>query len=267
MENTTIPKVQQHAWLYWFFSDTWEIMKRSLVQIRQVPDQLLGVTLQPIIFIVLFRYVFGGAIHTGHISYVNYLIPGIFIMTAVFTSLTTMVGIAGDMKDGIVDRFRSLPMVRAAILAGTVSADLIRSAIGIVVMILVGLAVGFRPTADFGEWVEAIALLLLVTYTFSWLSAPLGMLAKSVEAAQQFGFFFFPLTFVSGAFVPIQSMPSWLRGFATYQPLSQFIDAVRSLLLGQPVGNHLWVSIAWCVGIIFVSVPIANWLFRHKTES
>jgi ABC transporter DrrB family efflux protein len=265
MENAEIPKVQDRPWLYWAISDSFEIAKRSLIQVVQVPDQLLGVTLQPIIFIVLFRYVFGGAISTGSVSYVNYLIPGIFIMTAVFTSLTTMVGLAADMNNGIVDRFRSLPMVKSAILIGTGSADLVRSSLGIVVMIIAGLAVGFRPHADVGAWIVAILLLLLVTYTFSWLSAPLGMLAKSVQAAQQFGFFFFPLTFISGAFVPVQSMPSWLRGFAINQPLSQFIAAIRSLLLNEPVGNHIWVSLLWCVGIIGFSVPVASWLFRRKT--
>jgi len=266
MDGSSIPRPQRRPWAYWVISDTWELFKRSLVQLKQVPDQLLGVTLQPVIFIVLFRYVFGGAIHTGGLSYADYLIPGIFVMGATLTSLTSMVSITSDMNDGIIDRFCSLPMIKFTILAGTITSDLVRSTLGLATAILIGLAVGFRPHADVADWVISIGLLLLITYTFSWLAAPFGMMVKSVEAAQQIGFIFFPLTFASGAFVPTQSMPTWLRGFATNQPLSQVIDAVRALLLKQPLGNHLWVSIIWCVGIIAVSVPLASWVFKRKTS-
>jgi ABC-2 type transport system permease protein len=254
--------------IYWVVSDTAQLVRRSLLHIKQDPDQLLGVTIQPIMFIVLFRYVFGGAVHTGGISYVNFLMAGIFVQTTAFASTTTSVSIASDLKEGIVDRFRSLPMVKSAVLSGHVIADLFRSLIATAVMIAAGLVVGFRPHANFLEWLAAIGLLLLTTLSFSWIGAIIGLLGKSIEFVQQVSFvWLFPLTFASSAFVPTSTMPRYLRDFAVNQPITQIVDAVRALLLGLPIGNHGWVSVVWLIGILVVAYPFAGFCFKRRTAS
>lgn len=264
-DSTIITRVEQRPRLFWVVSDTWELFKRSVIQIRRTPGSSISwVIVQPVLFIVLFRYVFGGAINTGSTSYANYLIPGIIGMNAIFVSTYTSVGIATDMTNGFVDRLRSLPMRKSAIFGGTVLSDSVRTMLGLVAMVLVGLLVGFRPHANFIAWLAATGIVLLVTYAFSWLNVVFGLASKSVEAAQQMGMLLFPLTFASSAFVPTQSMPGWLRGFATNQPVTQAVDAIRGLLLGQAVGNHGWVTVAWSVGIVAVSVPLAGVIFRRR---
>jgi ABC-2 type transport system permease protein len=268
LENTLHLQPIKRSRIYWVFSDTAQLVKRSLLHIKQDPDQLLGVTIQPIMFIVLFRYVFGGAINTGGVSYVNFLMAGIFVQTTAFASTTTSVSIATDLKEGIVDRFRSLPMVKSAVLSGHIIADLIRSLIATAVMILAGLAVGFRPHANVLQWLAAIGILLLTTLSFSWIGAIIGLLGKSVEFVQQASFIWlFPLTFASSAFVPPTSMPRYLRDFAVNQPITQIVDAVRALLLNIPAGNHIWVALIWLIGILIVSFPIAAYSFKRRTAS
>ena len=265
MVKTNIKPLQRPA-IIWVFNDTWELLKRSLRHIKQDPEQLIGVTIQPIMFVVLFRYVFGGAINTGGISYVNFLMAGIFVQTAVFGSTTTGVGIATDVKEGIVDRFRSLPMVKFAVLTGHVLGDLVRSLLAMAVMIGAGLAVGFRPEASIVQWIGVIGVLLLVTFALSWLSAIIGLIGKSVEFVQQAGFIWlFPLTFASSAFVPTSSMPTWLRGFAENQPITQSIDAVRALLLNLPVGNHVWLTLIWFIAMLIIAFPLAAYCFKVRT--
>jgi ABC-2 type transport system permease protein len=208
--------------------------------------------------------VFGGAVATGEESYANFLIPGVLASNAALVGTTAAVGVATDMSSGIVDRFRSLPMSQSAILGGTVLANTLRSLVALLAMVLIGLLVGFRPDADLGAWLTVIALLLLVAYAFSWLLAMLGLLAGSVEAAWQISALIWPLAFISSAFVPAESMPRGLEGFAANQPLSEAIDATRALLLGQPVGDHVWITVAWCVGIAVVSASVAGTLFRRR---
>jgi len=259
---------QQRPRIYWVFRDTFVLIVRSLKHIKQDPDQLVSVTIQPVLLVVLFRYLFGGAISTGsHESYINFLMAGVFIETAALTAVTTSTSVTADVLTGVMDRFRSLPMLRLAILTGHVVADLCRSLIGMVVMVLVGLVVGFRPSADAKAWVTAIGLTLLVTFALSWVSALLGLLGNSVEAVQQFGIILIVPIFASSAFVPTQTMPSWLRVFADNQPMTQAIDAVRALLLGQPVGDHVRLTLIWFIGIVLVVFPIADWLFKRRTSS
>ncbi len=260
-------KPEEHSKLYWMFNDSFILIKRSLTHIVKNMDQLLGVAFQPIMFMLLFRYVFGGAINTGDTSYVNFLVAGILVQTAAFGALTTAVGIATDLQRGIVDRIKSLPIFSSALLVGHVTADLARNVISSVVMILVGLLVGFHPTAGFGDWLIITAIVLLFTFALSWLSAIMGLLAKSVEAVQWLGFvFIFPITFASAAFAPTASMPKGLRLFAENQPVSHVIEAIRALMNGLPVGNHVWISVVWCLGLIIVSIPIATVLFRRHTS-
>lgn len=262
---TPIPQPQHRPGAYWAFADTWELFKRSAIQIFRTPAQLVTlVILQPVLLIVLFRYVFGGAVATGQSNYANYLIPGIFAMNSVLVATVASVGVASDMSSGLVDRLRTLPMVKSAIMGGTIAANAGRCVAALAAMAAVGFAVGFRPHADAGRWLAAIGLLVGVCYAFSWLLGALGLVAGSVEGAQQTGALVWPFTFVSSAFVPAQSMPGWLRGFANNQPVTQAIDATRTLLLGQPVGNHAVVTLIWCAGLTIVGAALAAILFNRR---
>ena len=259
------PQPQRHSGLYWALADAWILAKRRLTQIPRIPDELIFATIQPIMFVVLFRYVFGGAITGAGPNYANYLMAGIFVQTVIFGATTTGVGLAQDLEKGLIDRFRSLPMAKSAVLTGRTIADLVRNLFVVIVMLVVGLIVGFRPSGSPLAWVAAIALILLVSFAFSWISATIGLLVHSVEAAQSAGFvWLFPLTFASSAFVPVATMPEWLRGFANHQPVSVFVDAVRALLLGQAVGAEGWQSIAWCAAILIVFIPLSVWLYGRR---
>ena len=259
------PRPQRHSGLYWALADAWILAKRRLTQIPRIPDELIFATIQPVMFVVLFRYVFGGAITGAGPNYANYLMAGIFVQTVIFGATTTGVGLAQDLEKGLIDRFRSLPMAKSAVLTGRTIADLVRNLFVVIVMLVVGLIVGFRPSGSPLAWAAAIGLILLVSFAFSWISATIGLIVHSVEAAQSAGFIWlFPLTFASSAFVPVDKMPDWLQGFATHQPVSVFVDAVRALLLGNPVGADGWQSVVWCVGILAVFIPLSVWLYGQR---
>jgi ABC-2 type transport system permease protein len=257
-------QIASHSAAFWFLSDCWVLIIRSFKHIFKNIDQLLGLVLQPLMFMLLFRYVFGGAIDTGPVSYVNYLMAGIIVQTAAFGATTTSMNVALDLKRGIVDRFRSLPMADSTVLIGHVVADLVRNLISTVVMILVGLLVGFRPDATIQEWLLATALLMTFTFAVSWLSAILGLLVKTVEAVMWISFMvIFPLTFASSAFVPTASMPWVLRMFAENQPVTHTIEALRGYTVGTPVGDSGWIAFVWWGVIIVLSIPFCGWLFRR----
>jgi ABC-2 type transport system permease protein/oleandomycin transport system permease protein len=220
---------------------------------------------QPVIFVLLFRYVFGGAIKAPHTSYVNYLMPGIIVMTAVFGSLTTGLGLTEDLKAGVVDRFRSLPMARSAVLIGRTAADLTVNLITLIVMLLIGFAVGFRPTQPVYEVALAFALVLAFAYVFSWISAYVGLAVRDPETAQSVGFIWvFPLVFASSAFVPTSSMPAALHAFADVNPVSLTVNAARALTIGHAdaLGPSLG-TLAWLAGLLVVFVPLAARTFRR----
>jgi len=250
--------------------DSLIMIKRSSTHIVRNMDQLLGTFFQPIMFLVLFVAVFGGAVSGSlppGVSYLNYLMAGIIVQTVAFGSTTTAIAVCYDLQKGIVDRFRSLPMSNLAVLNGHVISDLFRNIISTTVMILAGLALGFRPEASVSDWLAIGGILLLFTLAFSWLAAIVGLVAKSIEAVQWLTFIFvFPLTFASSAFVPTQGMTPILRAFAENQPITQVIGAVRSLMLGMPIGDYGWKSVVWSLGILIISLPIASWLFRRKTS-
>ncbi len=252
----------------WAFSDMGVLIKRSLTHIFKNLDQLLSVALQPIMFMLLFRYVFGGAINTGGVSYVNFLVGGILVQNAAFGAQTTSISVATDVKRGVIDRFKSLPMLSSAVMVGHVIADLVRNTMSAIIMVLVAFVIGFRPVATLGEWLIIWGVLLLFTFAFSWLSAVIGLLAKSVEAVQWIGFVLvFPLTFASSTFVPTAGMPKFLRLFAEHQPITHVIETIRSYMIGAPVGNHALAAVLWCVGLTAVCVPLAAYLFRTKSVS
>ena len=259
-------KPQVRPSLYWTFADAFVMAKRNLIQIPRIPEELIFATIQPIMFVLLFRYVFGGAIAVSGTSYVNYLMAGIFAQTVIFGSTTTGIGLATDLQKGLVDRFRSLPMAKSAVLTGRTLSDLVRNAFVIFVMWVVGLLVGFQPQGNFLYLAGAVGLLLLTSFAFSWISATIGLLVSTVEAAQSAGFIWlFPLTFASSAFVPTKSMPGWLRAFAEHQPVSLIVNAVRGLLLNQPDATTIWQALAWCIGILVVFIPLAVWAYGRRT--
>ena len=250
---------------WWALSDTWIMTKRSITHIIRSLDQVMSLILFPVMFMLLNRYVLGGAIDTGEVSYANYLFAGILVQTLAFGANYTTINLAVDLKEGIVDRFRSLPMSNSALVTGHIISDLVRNIISGAIIIAVGFAVGFRPNASLGEWLLVIGLAMLFTLAISWLSAILGLLVKSLEAAQWVGFVvIFPLTFISSAFVPTETMPAALRAFAENQPLTHVIDTMRHFLVGTPLDSSGWLSVVWMVAIIIVSVPLTTWLFKRR---
>lgn len=240
------------------------LTRRNLLRIVRTPQLMLFSSIQPVMFVLLFRYVFGGAIHTSGTNYVDYLLPGIFVQTALFGGASTSVGLAADLKGGIIDRFRSLPMARSAVLASRTIADLVRNVIVVILMVVVGVIVGFRFHGSVGADLAGIALVLLFGYAFSWVFATVGLIVKDPETAQVAGFLpLFPLIFASSAFVPVATMPGWLQAFANVQPVSVTVNAVRALVSGGAVEHWLWQSLLWTVGILAVFVVMAVRRYRN----
>jgi ABC-2 type transport system permease protein/oleandomycin transport system permease protein len=247
-------------------SDTLVVAERNLLRIPRAPDLLLAFTVQPIMFTLLFVYVFGGAITTPGLDYEDFLIPGIVVQSIAFGGFVTAIGLTDDLNKGLIDRFRSLPMSRWAVLAGRTLADVATNALQLVVLVVVGLIVGFSFGASVLEVLAGFGLMLLFGYAFSWLFALIGLLVSSPEAAQSAGFIFlFPLTFASSAFVPVESMPSWLETFAEINPFTVVVDALRALWLGTPAGNSVWGAFAWTFGLLLVFAPLA--VSRYRTAA
>lgn len=258
-------QTENRSKLFWAISDSWVLASRSIKHITRSLDQLLAVALFPIMFFLLFRYVIGGAIDTGDLSYVNFLVAGILVQMLAFGANYTTLNLAIDLQRGIVDRFRSLPIASSALLVGHVGADLFRNAISGLIILGVSFLIGFQPVAGPVDWLLVLGLAILFSLAISWLSAIMGLLVKSMEAAQWTGFIvIFPLTFASSAFVPTDTMPDALRIFAENQPLTQVIEAMRAWLVGTPIGDSGLLAFAWSIGIIVVSMPIATWLFKRQ---
>jgi ABC transporter DrrB family efflux protein len=249
-------------------SDTLVLAKRSLLRIRRQPDLLIGFTVQPVMFVLLFVYVFGGAIDTGSLDYVDFLIPGIIVQSMVFGGFVTALGLADDIKKGLIDRFRSLPMWGPAVVAGRILADVGTNVIQLVIMFAVGFLVGFRFHTSFPEVLAGIALLLLLGYAFSWVFAFIGLTASSPEAANAYGFtILFPVTFVSSAFVPVETMPDWLQPIAENNPFTTMVDAARALFVGTPAGNDVWGAVVWALGITAVFGALSVWRYRRTVAA
>jgi ABC transporter DrrB family efflux protein len=245
--------------------DTLAIAKRNLIGLRRVPQLFVFTMIQPVIFVLLFRYVFGGAISnpTG-VPYVDYLMPGIFVQTVVFGSITTGVSMATDVKSGLLERFRSLPMARSGVLTGRTVADLARNVLVVAIIAGVGFAVGFRVHTNALVFFVGLLLVLLFAYALSWVFATVGLALGDPESAQAASFpVIAPLVFASSVFIPVSTMPSWLQGFAKYQPVSVTASAVRALSLGGPTTSYALQSLAWCAGIIIVCAPLAVWRYRR----
>lgn len=252
-------------------TDSLLMIQRSSRHILRNTDQLLGTFFQPIMFLVLFAAVFGGAISLAlpdGVGYLDFLLAGIIVQTLAFGSTTTAIAVSNDLQKGIVDRFRSLPMSNVAVLNGHVISDIFRNGISTIVMIVTGLIMGFRSNANIFEWLIIVGILLLFTLMFSWLAAIMGVLSKSVEAVQWLSFIIvFPLTFASSAFVPTEGMNRFLKAFAENQPVTHVIESIRALMLGTPIGNHGVMAVVWCIGILIVAVPTATIMFKRRTIS
>ena len=246
------------------FSDMLVLAKRSLLRVRRQPDLLVGYTVQPIMFVLLFLYVFGGAIQVPGLDYVDFLIPGIIVQSMIFGGFVTALGLSDDLKKGLIDRFRSLPMWGPAVVAGRILGDVGLNVLQLVIMFGVGILAGFRFSTSLGEVLLGLFLVLFLGYAFSWVFAFLGLTASSPEAANAYGFtILFPVTFVSSAFVPVESMPSWLQPFAENNPFTTMVDAARALFVGTPAGNDVWLAFVWGVAITGVFAVLSIWRYRR----
>jgi len=243
----------------WGLSDTLTLTKRSLLVWFRVPAYIFFSVIQPVIFVLLFRFVFGGAIPVNVPGgYVNFLMPGIIAQTAAFATFGTAIALAQELQKGVIDRLKSMPMARSAVLAGRLVADTIRMFITIVIVVGVGYAVGFRFENGVGLAIAMIVLATVFGLAICCISAYTGLAIGDEESVQAFGLvWLFPLTFLSSAFVPIASMPGWLQAFANNQPVTYVINVMRSMALGGPIAADLWKSIAWLAGIFIVFAPLA----------
>lgn len=238
---------------------------RNVLRYIRLPRLLFFSTIQPVMFVLLFRYVFGGAIKVPGVDYVNYLIPGVLVQAVVFGAVQTGVGLADDLSKGIIDRFHSLPMNRAAVLAGRTISDMLRNVFVIILMIAVGYLVGFEFQTNILKILLAFVLLIFFGHAFSWISANIGLLVKEAETAQVAGFVWvFPLVFASSIFVPIETMPDWLRIFAEVSPISVTVDTVRALSIGGDFLGSLWKSLLWISIILIIFIPLA--INQYKKE-
>ena len=261
-------------------TDILAVTRRNLIRYARVPTLIVFSTIQPVMFVLLFRYVFGSAIVPARgfgagvfgtpgfrpYPYVDYLMPGIFVQTVIFGSTQTGVGLAEDLSKGMIDRFRSLPMARSAVLAGRTLSDTVRNAFVVVLMAIVGYLVGFRLHANPLGAIAGIILAILFGLCFSWISALIGLAVRDVESAQAASFvWLFPLVFASTAFVPVQALPGWLQGWAKINPVSVTVDSLRGLLEGWPSSTfHLATTLAWAVGILVVFVPLSVNRYRRS---
>jgi ABC transporter DrrB family efflux protein len=245
-------------------SDTLAIAWRGLLTYRRVPQLLVFSTIQPVVFVLLFTYVFGGAINVPGVDYVDYLMPGIWVQTVVFGAIATAIGLATDVQSGLLERFRSLPMARSAVLTGRTLADLFRNVFVVILMASVGFLVGFTVHTNAAKLLLALLLVLLFGYSMSWVFATVGLVIGNPESAQAASFpVMAPLVFASSAFVPVASMPGWLQPFAEHQPVSVTASAARALTLGTPATSYILQSLAWVAGIVLVFVPIAVRRYRR----
>jgi ABC-2 type transport system permease protein/oleandomycin transport system permease protein len=251
----------------WAVSDTLTITRRNLIVWMRVPAYIVFTVIQPVMFVLMFRYVFGGAIPVNVPGgYVNFLMPGILGQTAAFASFGTAISLAMELKKGVIDRLRSMPMARSAVLAGRLVADTGRMTVTIVIVLAVGYAVGFRFTNGVGPAILMVLLAIVFGVAICCISAFTGLAIGDEESVQAFGLIWlFPVTFLSSAFVPISTMPGWLQAFANNQPVTYVIDTMRALALGGPVEANLWKSVAWLAGIFIVFMPLAVRAYRRAS--
>jgi ABC transporter DrrB family efflux protein len=266
---TTLPLADPGPFIRarWALSDTMAITRRNLLVWYRVPAYLFFTVIQPVIFVLMFRYVFGGAIHVNVPGgYVSFLMPGIIGQTAAFACFGTAIALAQELQKGVIDRLRSMPMARSAVLTGRLTADTLRMTVTILIVVAVGYAVGFRFQNGAGPAVLMVVVAIVLGLACCVIAAYTGLAIKDEESVQAFGLIWlFPLTFLSSAFVPISSMPGWLQAFANNQPVTFIINTMRALALGGPVGANLWKSGAWLAGIFIVFLPLAVRAYKRAS--
>lgn len=245
-------------------ADSITMFKRGMRHTVRTPDTMIVAVALPVVLMLMFVYVFGGAMNVGT-DYIEYVVPGIILLCASFGAASTATSVAVDMTEGIVDRFRTMAIARSAVLTGHVAASVVRNLVTTGIVICVALLIGFRPNATFVEWLASVGLVALFVLAISWLAVALGLIARSAEAANGFTFFLLFLPYVSSAFVPTSSMPSWLPWFADNQPVTPVIETLRGLLMGTAIGDSAALAIGWCGGIAVVGYLWSGWLFRQKT--
>lgn len=245
-------------------TDTPVLTGRSLRHILRSPDTIITTAVMPIAFLLLFVYVFGGAIDTGTDSYVTYLMPGILLITIASGVSYTAYRLFLDLKSGIVDRFRSMPISRSAVLWAHVLTSLVANAVSLIVVVAVALLMGFRTSASLGAWLAAIGILALVTLALTWLAVLAGLAAKSQDGAVAFSYPLIFLPFISSAFVPTATMPGPVRWFAEHQPVTSVVDTLRNLFAQQSVGDDIWVALAWVVGVLVLAYVLAVRIYRKQ---
>ena len=244
--------------------DTLTVAGRDLLLFARTPEMLVFAVLQPALAVIMFRYVFGGAVTVPGASYADYLLPGIFAQTVLFGAVGTGVGLADDLSRGIIDRLRALPIARSAILGGRAVADLVRTAVVVMVMLVLILAVGFRPVPSAADLLLTVTVLLAYAFSLSWVFALVGLYASSPEGAESIGFpVLIPLSFASSAFVPVDTMPGWLAAFAGHQPVTAAVDATRAVLLGEPAAEAVRTSLLWSLALLALFAPLAVLRFRR----
>lgn len=251
--------------LRWFVADSVALTGRGLRHQTRELDGLITSVAVPVMLLLLFVYVFGGAIQTGT-DYLHYVVPGIIVLAASFGAATTAVAVTADLTTGAIDRFRSLPMSPAALFAGHVTTTLIRTLGSTVLVIGLAIAIGFRPTTRPLAWLGVVAVVAMAVTAIAWISVTIGIAARSVEAANGFSFFVIFLPYLSSAFVPPETLPTVLRPLAEHQPITPIIETMRGLLLDQPVGPAAWRSVLWCAAIVTVAVPTSVVMFRRRTR-
>lgn len=239
-------------------TDIYAMTYRNLLRYLRLPQLLIFSTIQPVMFVILFAYVFGGAIQTPGVDYINYLIPGILVQTVVFGAVQTGIGLSEDLGKGMIDRFNSLPISRSAVLAGRTISDTIRNFFVVILMLVVGFIIGYRFEGNIFDLIILFVLILFFGFAFSWISANIGLRVKEVETAQVAGFIWiFPLIFASSIFVPTETMPDWLRSLAEANPITIIVNAVRSLSSGGGVIEEVFLSFIWSIVLLLIFVPLA----------
>ncbi|EOM77822.1 ABC transporter permease [Rhodococcus rhodnii] len=247
-------------------SDTTALFGRSMRHVTRSVDTIITVTITPIALMLLFVYVFGGAIETGSQRYVDYLLPGILLITIASGTSYTAFRLFGDLQSGIFQRFDSMPIARSAALWSHVLTSMVSNALSVMVVVLVALAMGFRTSSGPLEWLAVIGLLSLFTLAITWIAVIPGLLAKTVDGASAFSYPLIFLPFVSSSFVPTDSMPGPVRAFAEHQPVTSIVDTIRALLAGDPVGSEVWIATGWCMGILVVAYVVATSIHRRKVR-
>src|SRR3954447_8401377 len=247
-----------------FFGDTAGLQGRSLRHITRSPDTIITTTIMPIAFMLLFVYVFGGAINSGSDSYVSYLLPGILLITVASGISYTAFRLFLDMKSGIFERFQSMPIARSSVLWAHVLTSLVSNLISIVVVVVVAVVMGFRSPAGLDAWLAVAGILTLFTLALTWLAVIPGLAATSADGAGAFAYPLILLPFISSAFVPTETMPGPVRAFAENQPVTSIVNAIRDLFTGQPLGAGVWIALAWCIGLLAVTYGFAMAIYRRK---